>query len=172
MSEAALRAVYAKLPAMACKGKCQDCCGPIAFTPLEAHIMEQAGADDNIVAVKDEEGGTYWLTELVCPLLDWKGDCSIYEDRPFICRLWGLTESMKCPHGCVPVGGHLSDREGVRLLAEAMEAGGAHFRSPDEIVAAFDANPDFLRSEVGKGMSNERRKFEQRTRDRRGIGRA
>lgn len=169
---AELQAVYDKLPPMACKRLCRECCGPIAFTPIEAYLMEQAGAGDEVHAMEDEDGGTFWLVEPVCPLLDWKGECSIYDARPFICRLWGLTETMKCPHGCVPVGGHLSDREGVRLLAEAMAAGGANFHSPDEMVAAYDANRGFFEAEIGKGMSNERRKLEKRTRDRRGIGRA
>lgn len=165
--------IYAEIPALPCKRKCQECCGPIAFTPIEARLMEAAGADDDVVAMAHPVDGTYWLTELVCPLLDWKGDCSIYEARPFICRLWGVIESMKCPHGCVPVGGFLPERDGVRLLAEAMQAGGAKYE-PGEVLAGYDKNPGDFFGSVQQGMSNERRRKEQRERarkDRRGIGR-
>lgn len=40
--------------------------------------------------------------KLTCPLLNPDGKCSVYEDRPAICRIWGAVEKMKCPHGCRP----------------------------------------------------------------------
>jgi hypothetical protein len=29
------------------------------------------------------------------------GRCSIYQDRPLICRLYGVAEGLPCPHGCL-----------------------------------------------------------------------
>ena len=37
----------------------------------------------------------------ICPLLK-DGACSVYDRRPAICRLWGLTEELRCPFGCEP----------------------------------------------------------------------
>jgi len=38
-----------------------------------------------------------------CPALDVEsGKCKGYEGRPRICRLFGMVEKMKCPHGCEP----------------------------------------------------------------------
>jgi hypothetical protein len=30
------------------------------------------------------------------------GRCSIYANRPYICRIWGAHEKMRCPFGCKP----------------------------------------------------------------------
>lgn len=38
-----------------------------------------------------------------CPLFDkGTGACSAYRDRPLLCRLWGVVEKLRCPHGCEP----------------------------------------------------------------------
>ena len=43
-------------------------------------------------------GGYRWSGK--CELLI-DGKCSVYEDRAFICRLFGTSETMQCEH-CVP----------------------------------------------------------------------
>jgi Fe-S-cluster containining protein len=64
-----------------------------------------------------ERGEDYY-----CPaLID--GRCSVYDDRPTICRLWGATESMRCPYGCTPDDA-LTQEESHRLLRLAAEVGG------------------------------------------------
>lgn len=90
MNEKAIRRVYAKLPAVHCKGLCQEGCGPIMFSKAEEKMMRAAGAtpptfddDATCTALKD-------------------GRCSIYENRPYICRLFGAHKNMVCPHGCRP----------------------------------------------------------------------
>jgi Fe-S-cluster containining protein len=163
--------IYASLPAMVCRGKCQECCGPIGMSPEEVRRIEDAVDTDGIEGITDPESEVTMLMELVCPLLDWKGACSVYEHRPFICRLWGLTEDMKCPYGCVPEGGWLDSRTSVMLLGEAMNAGGARFDLV-KMAENFDerAHQEFMK----RGASNERRRIDAR-RDqadkRRGIGR-
>ena len=57
-----------------------------------------------------------------CPALV-DGGCSVYEDRPTICRLWGATQSMPCPHGCTPADA-LTQEESHALLRLSAEAGG------------------------------------------------
>ena len=51
---------------------------------------------------------------LACPLLR-HGRCTVYAQRPLVCRLWGVTESMECPHGCRPVR-YLKYAQGQLLL--------------------------------------------------------
>lgn len=57
-----------------------------------------------------------------CPALV-DGACAVYEDRPTICRLWGATQSMPCPHGCTPEGA-LTREESHELLRLSAAAGG------------------------------------------------
>lgn len=50
--------------------------------------------------------------------------CSVYEDRPLICRLWGAVESMPCPHGCEVTPGLLMDAGAQTLIRRSLEVGG------------------------------------------------
>ncbi|MDX6649701.1 MAG: uncharacterized protein QOJ97_1652 [Solirubrobacteraceae bacterium] len=72
----------------------------------------------------------------VCPALD-KGLCSVYGVRPMICRLWGIGEQMKCPHGCKPEGGWITAAETQRFLMRSYLIGGwpdaIPRRSPKEV---------------------------------------
>ncbi|WP_245589227.1 zinc/iron-chelating domain-containing protein [Chitinimonas koreensis] len=36
-----------------------------------------------------------------CPYLG-KDGCTVYPDRPLICRLFGTTPRLRCPNGCAP----------------------------------------------------------------------
>ena len=78
-----------------------------------------------------QAGGDY-----ACPALV-DGACTVYEIRPTICRLWGATRSMPCPHGCTPDDALTKD-DSRRLLHEAADAGGGmvprHFASAPEQV--------------------------------------
>ncbi len=98
----ALEALYAQLPKIECQRKCQECCGPIAMTRLEAKRLPELAFDR-----LPSDAGISFISRtatdtLVCPLLK-RGECSVYARRPAICRLWGLTEKLRCPHGCEPV---------------------------------------------------------------------
>ena len=123
-----LAEVYARIPDFECKGLCQDACGPIAMSREEDLRLRRRGVvvpplAEAVAAI--ERGEDYYCPALV------DGRCSVYEDRPTICRLWGATESMPCPHGCTP-GGTLSQEESHDLLRQAAEAGGG-------MVASFEA---------------------------------
>lgn len=109
MSGTALDAIYAEVPVMECQGLCSESCGPlIVDEPERAQIRERTGR-------------TLRLLQLDCPQLTILRRCSIYTDRPLICRLWGVVESMPCPWGCKP-DRYLTDAEGHQLLARARVA--------------------------------------------------
>lgn len=51
--------------------------------------------------VKSDLAHEVALAELNCPYLGAHG-CEVYGERPLICRLFGTTPSMPCPHGLGP----------------------------------------------------------------------
>lgn len=106
---AALDELYAEIPDTGCKGLCVEACGPIGMTPLERQRIADRGTALPLLG-KPTDGACTALSE---------GRCAVYECRPTICRLWGAVESLPCPHGCVPDGGRLPDREGHRIIARA-----------------------------------------------------
>ena len=102
-----LAALYARVPEMQCRGRCQDACGPIGMSTTEREQLEAAAARPLRVV-----GST-----LLCSMLDVVGRCSGYAARPLICRLWGAVETMRCPWGCKPER-LLADAEARALLEE------------------------------------------------------
>lgn len=113
-----LAEIYSKIPKIHCKGKCQDSCGPIAMSEIEAEVIRKISMGGmqidktlgmNMVVNFDPE-------TLKCPSLS-HGKCAIYEHRPLICRLWGVTKRMRCPFGCTPKR-WLSEEESRGLLLE------------------------------------------------------
>lgn len=108
-----LREIWDQIPDMIeCKGRCANSCGPIDCSTLERKLIEGR------TGRKLDAPGP----ELTCSMLK-NGRCTVYSIRPIICRLWGVVESMPCPHGCQPER-RLSDREGFGLMAKAFELAG------------------------------------------------
>lgn len=106
-----LDAVYAQIPTVECKGLCVEACGPIGLTPAEwDRVAELSGIEPGIDA------------DLTCTLLQ-NGRCAGYAARPFICRIWGVEETMPCPFGCEP-SRVLSKAEGHRILNLVDKASG------------------------------------------------
>lgn len=95
--------LYAKIPRIACKGKCQQSCGPVGMSKTEAKAIESAAP--GLIQTEPFAGGTLLVSnfteEMHCPALQ-HGRCAIYANRPMICRLWGVTKDMRCPWGCRP----------------------------------------------------------------------
>lgn len=98
---AALDALYSQLPKIECQRKCHECCGPIMMTRLEARRLPEIKWDSVPLKIGIGFFPSRATTTLVCPLLK-NGECSVYNRRPAICRLWGLTEELRCPFGCEP----------------------------------------------------------------------
>lgn len=123
-----LDAVYSNLPTVACRGLCQDSCGPIvqgrSTTKQELLRLQDAGG---------EKRGRQRRAPMTCPYLtaeDETGRCSVYEARPFICRLWGVVDDMPCPHGCEVTPGRLSMEEGRMAMAFVERIGGQIAQDP------------------------------------------
>jgi hypothetical protein len=106
-----LEQIYAEVPAIDCQGLCADSCGPLIIdAPERARIQQHTGR-------------TIPNLQLNCPALTILRRCSVYNNRPLLCRLWGVVESMPCPWGCRP-DRYLTDAEGHALLARARSAHG------------------------------------------------
>lgn len=115
-----LEDVYRQIPPVECKGLCIDSCGPIAMSKAEEDRLRERGVEIPPMAEAVstiEEGLDYY-----CPALK-DGRCSVYEHRPTICRLWGATESMRCPHGCTPANA-LTQSQSHELLRLSAQIGG------------------------------------------------
>jgi Fe-S-cluster containining protein len=90
--------LYEKIPRSICAEGCFKCCiNMIQFTPGEE--KEMGGYDYN---------GK-------CPYII-NGKCSIYEKRPFVCRIYGTSEMLKC-NDCIPER-YLTEKETRALVHE------------------------------------------------------
>ena len=92
---------------MSCEPGCSDCCGPAPVSPWEAERLGIAGA----VATPVHPGTTRCAFHV-------DGGCSVYERRPYICRLYGTTLAAPCPRGRGPRNGPMSMAEAIRLTKE------------------------------------------------------
>lgn len=122
-ADAALEELYAEVPDMAdCRGLCHDSCGPLLMTTRERQRADIAGveiptAEQGLIAIGQDPG---WR----CPALGPDNRCTIYAVRSLICRLYGTVEDMRCPHGCVPVGGFRSSAWASDLISRVVAIGG------------------------------------------------
>jgi uncharacterized protein len=80
-----------RIPAFECIPGCHDCCGPVTASSEEMFSLPVISAAKHDVALQD----------LSCPHLGAKG-CTVYAERPIICRLFGTTPRLPCPHGKRP----------------------------------------------------------------------
>lgn len=109
---------YPSLPVMQCDTNCGECCGPVMATEGEFTAIEQYAAKNGLSPVKQG---------LTCPWYQ-GGQCTVHEVRPALCRLFGHSPRMNCPHGYnVNIGGTLlrkwNEKVGgaSRFLHEAIE---------------------------------------------------
>lgn len=103
-----------------CQGKCEDSCrSPFEAMDHEARrILQRTGRP---LVPGDGCRGCSHLTPL--------GRCSVYDIRPFVCRLFGTTPTVRCEHGCQPVK-WLTDGEALVLVAEIENLYGADHDIP------------------------------------------
>ncbi len=80
-----------RIPSFECIPGCHDCCGPVTTSSHEASALP----------VKEDAEHDEALSKWSCTYLGSKG-CSVYDDRPLICRLFGTTATLRCPHGRRP----------------------------------------------------------------------
>lgn len=99
-----LREIYDSIPSAGCKGLCVSECSTIPVFDFELEQIEAAtGRKLPTMSAGDEIGGLLLGSEIgePCPLLV-MGRCSVYDQRPLICRAFGSVEGLRCPHGCRP----------------------------------------------------------------------
>ncbi len=101
-----LQALYDQIPKVACKRLCQMACGFIPVRQAELKKIRkkaQIAVDEHIINDSLAGGRIMFNADTErCPCLGSDGNCTVYEVRPFICRLFGAVEGMLCPEGCVP----------------------------------------------------------------------
>lgn len=80
--------LYEQIPASTCKPGCSRCCGPVPFAKSEWESL----TDKRIATTMD------------CPYISESNTCEIYEQRPFLCRLYNSTDDpvLRCEHGQLP----------------------------------------------------------------------
>lgn len=96
MDKSELKALYDKIPKSTCKQGCFRCCADIIqFTKTELVAMggyEYRGKCSHLV----------------------NGRCSVYENRPFVCRIYGVSEILRCEN-CTP-DYYLTKEETLKLI--------------------------------------------------------
>lgn len=96
-----LEQIYNAIPSSKCKDGCSKCCtNMIQFTPSELKRM-----------------GGYEFKDVCSHLVE--GKCSIYENRPFVCRLFGTSELLQC-EDCSP-NNILTEDETNKLVHEYVQ---------------------------------------------------
>lgn len=118
----ALEAIYAELPDVPCKGLCFGSCSFIAMSEAEHQRIRKEGG----VAIE--------MHHAPCPALDFAGRCSVHELRPLICRLYGATPALRCPHGCKP-SRWLTNDEVADLIDRLDAIAGPHEREAAAVIA-------------------------------------
>ncbi|MGF6671354.1 hypothetical protein ABIA53_005024 [Pseudomonas monsensis] len=87
-----IRTLRQQIPSFDCVPGCHDCCGPVTTSPEEmARLPRKTRAEQDAA-----------LEALNCVHLGPNG-CTVYEERPLICRLFGTTKTLPCPNGRGPV---------------------------------------------------------------------
>lgn len=87
-----LRSLRGQIPAFDCVPGCHDCCGPVTASSEEMARLPRKTAAEQDAA----------LARFDCVHLGPQG-CTVYDQRPLICRLFGTTPSLPCPNGRRPV---------------------------------------------------------------------
>lgn len=87
-----IRELRRQIPLFECVPGCHDCCGPVTTSSEEMARLPRKTAAEQEAA---------W-NELNCVHLGPQG-CTVYEERPMICRLFGTTQTLPCPNGRRPV---------------------------------------------------------------------
>jgi uncharacterized protein len=97
-----MNSIYRQIPGFRCVTGCGDCCGLVPWAAEEwARVADRAPAGVELLDFMDcvipaRPGSS------VCPFFD--HGCTVYDDRPFMCRLFGTAPDARltCPHGKRP----------------------------------------------------------------------
>ncbi len=68
---------------LSCRAGCHECCSDaLSVFEIEAAVIERHHAELLATGIPNEDGG--------CAFLDQRGECRVYEHRPYVCRTQGL----------------------------------------------------------------------------------
>lgn len=117
-----LHQIYRRIPDAGCKGLCASSCTVLGMSVGEAEQLKKVTG--RMPSVTKNGKCSYLEDER----------CTVYEDRPAICRLFGAVNSpqLKCGFGCVDPQKELSDPESMRILHEIDHLGGGLFFNATE----------------------------------------
>lgn len=109
--------LYALIPQpVGCTGQCWDSCGPIGYSRTEGERMEAAG--------HRPPNAHEPRTRLMCTALTADHACRVYDARPAICRVWGVSEVLPCNHGDCHTPNPLAQSESDALMLASLRIGG------------------------------------------------
>ena len=85
--------------AFTCIPQCGRCCGTVPL-PVEVYERNKSKVvNPPIKGLSDDFGNVHLATKNgFCVFLDEDKKCVIYEDRPEVCKEYGLTDDMPCPY--------------------------------------------------------------------------
>jgi len=84
-----VKELYKKIPNFECTKGCSECCGIVPIVPQEAKNLNLKNT--NVLP----------FTGLTCKYSS-KNGCTVYENRPLLCRLYGVVPKMACTCGGKP----------------------------------------------------------------------
>lgn len=128
-----LALLYRQLPRVSCQGKCQEACGPIACSTVEAEQMRRfAGRPLSFSAINGK-----------CTYLNQHGRCDVYPVRPLVCRVFGASEKLPCIWGCKPTQPLLTEMEEGLLFLKVLQLGGGEpmMSMPDDMEVFDQLHP-------------------------------
>lgn len=111
-----MKDLYRKLDSFQCQGKCFSTCGKVAFNKTEYEKITEKKHEliDYFEHKQDLERSDFYHNlkpgnelpkHLRCWYLDEDGrNCTIYNERPFVCRVFGAVDTprLRCQFGCKP----------------------------------------------------------------------
>jgi len=89
-----MRRTLAEFPCVSCGGQC---CGPVPLNPSRTRSIQRA--IDKLPREEFVRLSSQPRTYLDCGLYDVEMKrCSVYEARPELCKVYGLTRDLQCPY--------------------------------------------------------------------------
>jgi hypothetical protein len=159
---AKLDALYARLPAIDCRGLCGEACGPILLTTVEADRLRRAHPTRQAPRTRLDGARRR------CIYLTPTERCSVYAVRPLICRVYGLVKRMSCPFGCVP-SAWLTDHAFVAIARELERLGGALLQTHPNGCEQLPADATFASLDTSRISEAAAEHYAEQTRTARAL---
>jgi len=97
-----------RIPGMRCVPGCVACCNHVPWSKDEKERM--------LARWPEKSSNWYNVHSLKCPFVTEDG-CSIHEERPITCRMFGISEGLECPRGAM-VSDILTEQQASEIYSE------------------------------------------------------